>query len=291
LGTATDGGSSDAASGRPTHRSSTAFAGAAALVVVAMVAGDRLTSVLPPAYVVSVFLVAVLVAAAAFGLLAGLFAAIASFFVFDFFFVQPTLTFDVADPREVFALGVFLAAAVLTGGLAGRLRETADAARVRAETLAMLHDFAERVSTMVDGDEVRHLVARQVATAIGGTAIVVDPRDPIGDAVAALDTSACCWPPAGGRAASTCPEPSCRAWPRCAAWPMRGNSPRGCSRGRGWWWSAGASSASKWPRPLARVAARCSYWRPRSACSGAPCRPKWPRRSRRCTPRRAWRCA
>ena len=173
LATHGDGGR-DRASERSAPRPLSAIVGAAAAVAVAMVAGDRLTTVLPSAYVVSVFLVAVLVAAAAFGLWAGLFAAIASFFVFDFFFVEPTFTFDVADPREVFALGVFLAAAVLTGGLAGRLRETADAARARADTLALLRDFAERVSTTASVAEIRHLVARQVATVIGGTAVVVD---------------------------------------------------------------------------------------------------------------------
>lgn len=181
-----DTGSGEA-SRRRAHHPLIALAGAGGAVALAMIAGDRLTTILPAAYVVSLFLVAVLVAAAVFGLWAGLFAAIASFFVFDFFFVEPTFTFDVADPREVFALGVFLVAAVLTGGLAGRLRETADAARTRADTLAMLRDFAERVSITSDTEEMRFLVARQVATAIGGTAVVVDPRG-------ARDAPSAAWP-------------------------------------------------------------------------------------------------
>lgn len=174
-------------SARPAFRPLIALAGAGGAVAVAMIVGDRLTTILPPAYVVSVFLVAVLAAAAMFGLWAGLLAAIGSFFVFDFFFVEPTFTFDVADPREVFALGVFLAAAVLTGGLAGRLRETADAARARADTLAMLRDFAERVSATSGSEEIRALVARHVAAAIAGTAIVVDPR-------AAPEAPCAAWP-------------------------------------------------------------------------------------------------
>ena len=170
----------DAASGgpprRPVFRPLLALAGAGGAVGLAMIVGDRLTTILPPAYVVSVFLVAVLAAAAMFGLWTGLAAAIGSFFAFDFFFVEPTFTFDVADPREVFALGVFLAAAVLTGGLAGRLRETADAARERADLLAMLRDFAERVSATASPDEIRTLVARSVGATVAAAAIVVDPR-------------------------------------------------------------------------------------------------------------------
>ena len=150
-----------------------AVAGALGAVGVAMGIAHRLTAVLPPAYAVLVFLVAVLAAASFLGLWSGLLAAVASFFAFNFFFVEPTFTFAVDDPREVFALGVFLVAAILTGSLAGRLRETADAARRRADTLAVLQAFAERVSATADPGEVRGLVARHVADRIGGQAIVV----------------------------------------------------------------------------------------------------------------------
>ncbi|NLH83348.1 MAG: DUF4118 domain-containing protein, partial [Phyllobacteriaceae bacterium] len=153
-----------------------ALAGAGGAVAIAMVLGWRLTMVLPPAYVVSVFLVAVLTAAAIFGLWTGIVTAVASFFAFDFFFVEPTYTFDVADPREVFALGVFLVAAVLTGGLAGRLREVADSARRRADTLALLHDFAGRISATTDRDEIRALAVRRIAACIEGSCALFDRR-------------------------------------------------------------------------------------------------------------------
>ncbi len=153
-----------------------AVAGALGAVGVAMGLAHRLTTVLPPAYAVLVFLVAVLAAASFLGLWSGLLAAAASFFAFNFFFVEPTFTFAVDDPREVFALGVFLVAAILTGSLAGRLRETADAARFRADTLAMLQAFAEKVSATTDPSEVRALVARHVADRIGGQAMVVGRR-------------------------------------------------------------------------------------------------------------------
>lgn len=167
---------------RPGLHLLTAIAGAIGFVAVAMIVGQRLSTVLPSAYVVSIFLVAVLVAAAVFGLWSGLLAAISSFFVFDYFFVEPTFTFDVDDPREVFALGVFLVAAITTGGLAGRLRETADAARRRADTLALLQDFAAGVSATTDPAEIRALVARHVAGCIGATAVLFDRCTPADDA-------------------------------------------------------------------------------------------------------------
>lgn len=150
-----------------------AVAGALGAVGLAMALGHRMTAILPPAYAVLLFLVAVLAAASVFGLWSGLLAAVASFFAFNFFFIEPLFTFAVDDPREVMALGVFLGAAILTGSLAGRLRETADAARRRADTLAVLQAFAEKVSATTAPSEVRALVARHVADRIGGQAVVV----------------------------------------------------------------------------------------------------------------------
>ncbi len=156
-----------------------AIAGTLAIVGAATWIGLHLGTVLPPAYVVSVFLVAVLAAAAFFGPLAGLLGAFAAFFAFDFGFVEPKGTFAVDDPREVFALGVFLIAAIVTGSLAGRLREAADDARRRADTLALLKDFAEKVGATGDGAAIRSLVVRHVAARVDG-AVVLHDRDETG---------------------------------------------------------------------------------------------------------------
>lgn len=172
-GRAFDGGQ-ESGSARPVSRAVIGVGGAAGAVAIAMVVGSRLVLVLPPGYVVSVFLVAILAAAAIFGLWSGIGAAIASFFAFNYFFVEPTFTFDVANPREVFALGVFLAAAVTTGGLAGRLREAADEARQRADTLAILHDFAQRVAATTDIADIRALVIGRIAACIDGRVVLVD---------------------------------------------------------------------------------------------------------------------
>lgn len=150
------------------------FLAVAAAAGGSVIAGFRLATVLPAAYVVLVFLMGVLLVAATLGLRAGIAAAFASFFAFNFFFVEPTYTFNVADPKDVFALAVFLVVAILTGGLAGRLREVADAARRRAEMLALLHDFAERVAATDDLGVIRDLVVRRVAERIDGTAVLVE---------------------------------------------------------------------------------------------------------------------
>lgn len=145
-------------------------------VGLSVAAGHRLAEVLSQAYVVLVFLVAVQIVAVASGLWTAIATAIVSFFAFNFFFVEPTWTLTVADTREVFALGAFLVAAILTGGLAGRLREVADAAQRRADTLAILHDFAERISGTSDAEVIRELLVRRAAERIHGAAVVFDRR-------------------------------------------------------------------------------------------------------------------
>lgn len=160
----------------------TGILGAGGVVAVAVGIGWRFADVLPPGSLVSLFLVAVLAAAALFGLSAGLVAALASFFALNWFFVEPFYTFDVADPHEVFALGVFLVAAILTGGLAGRLRESVDEARRRADTLALLHDFGERIAGASTLDDVRLLAVRHLGTCVGGPVVLAD-RAPDGTEV------------------------------------------------------------------------------------------------------------
>ena len=54
---------------------------------------------------------------------AAVFASLASFAAYNFFFIQPIYTFTVAQPQELFALLIFLAVAVLTGSLTGRVRD------------------------------------------------------------------------------------------------------------------------------------------------------------------------
>ena len=153
-----------------------AVLGALVLVAAAVWLSHRLGETLPAAYAVSIFLVAVLAGAALFGPGPGLAAALASFLAFDFLFVQPTGTFSVDDPREVFALGVFLVAAILTGSLAGRMREAVDAARRRADTLAMLKDFAERVGATTDREAIRSLAVRRIFDLTGTDVVLFDRR-------------------------------------------------------------------------------------------------------------------
>jgi len=139
---------------------------ALALVVLAITACAMLNGNLPQPYLALIFIVAVLIAAAGFGRGAGLTAAFASFFAYNFFFVPPTFTFAVADPREFVALVAFLLVALLTGSLAGRLKEKAAAADHRAQLIQSLYDYAGDLAGTTNLETALRLVCEKIQTTL-----------------------------------------------------------------------------------------------------------------------------
>lgn len=158
------------------------IAGCVGLIAVATVAAQLLSRVLPPSSATLIFLVAVLISAASFGFWTGLLAAALAFLCANFFFVEPVHTFSVRHAEDVLALGVFLIAAAVTGFIAGRMREQANAARQRADMLELLSDFSADLSGRTTQDEVGKAMIRHLARAAGGAAALVEFRD---DAIAA----------------------------------------------------------------------------------------------------------
>ena len=145
---------------------------AAALTIgIATALAIGLSRVLPQQSIQLVLLLAVILSAIGFGVWTGAAAAVLAFLSYNYFFIAPLYTFTVADPKELFALVVFLAVAVLTGSLAGRMREEADAARSRAEVLQSLNVFAGEFARTTSLETVQSILTAQVATTIRGSAI------------------------------------------------------------------------------------------------------------------------
>lgn len=96
-----------------------------------------MTSLVPLPNVSMVYLLAVVFAAARFGIWPALLASGLSFMAYNFFFIEPFYTFTVTQPHELLALFMFLAIAVLTSGIAGRAKDEATrAARLSQEIIA-----------------------------------------------------------------------------------------------------------------------------------------------------------
>lgn len=117
-----------------------------------------------------VFLASVLLSAVLFGRNAALIAAFLAIFVYNFLLVQPRFTMAPAD--NLLTLGVFLAVAVVTGGLAGRVRDQARAAAWRARVTTNLFEASRELSRSSDREILAESLATLTAQAANGAAFV-----------------------------------------------------------------------------------------------------------------------
>ena len=92
------------------------------------------------------YLFAVLATAVIFGRGPAVFAAIAAFLTFDWFFVQPLHQFTVSDPEEWISLLLFMLTATITGQLAAGQRERRREAEEREREAVVLYDVVRLMS-------------------------------------------------------------------------------------------------------------------------------------------------
>src|SRR5207237_8629057 len=98
------------------------YAGAVVLVGLANLVASSAGSALQGGNVVMPFLLSVLAAGAGFGLGPALVAALLAGVTYNFFYLEPRLTFRIAHPADLLTFSVFFAVALATGWLAGRPR-------------------------------------------------------------------------------------------------------------------------------------------------------------------------
>ena len=120
-----------------------------------------------------VFLLAVVFAAVTFGTGAAIFASLLSFAAYNFFFINPVYTFTVAEPHELFALFVFLAIAVITSALAGRIREQAQLAVARMRATRRLYDFTRKLSSIASLDDIPEAAVAAIHSSLARPAVLL----------------------------------------------------------------------------------------------------------------------
>jgi two-component system sensor histidine kinase KdpD len=181
-----------------------------------------------------VFLAGVLVAAVVLGPGPAYFAAAAAFVVYDIYLVQPRGEFTLTSAEDVIVLVVFLAVAVLTGGLAGRLREAQRRAEARARTSGALFRASEEFSASDDENAVRQALAHRIADA--GRPAVIFYGDRIWVSAEGLEA------PAAVAQLATTRSVSQVATVQCGSWRLRPLRAEGQAAGVAAW---GAASADR----------------------------------------------
>ncbi|MBU6418607.1 MAG: sensor histidine kinase KdpD [Proteobacteria bacterium] len=145
---------------------------AAILLAAITISGTALKNVLPQEAMGLIFTGLIAAMASRAGRGPGLFTAITGFFLWNFCFLPPLYTFSVGDPRDVVALAVFLLVGIITGTLAGRVRQEAATAAARVEALRRISLFGQRLSRAVTLSDILTTAAEETA-AITGAGIVL----------------------------------------------------------------------------------------------------------------------
>ncbi len=123
-----------------------------------------------------IYLSAVLAAGVLYGLRPALAAATAAFLIYNFLFLEPRYSFAIGSPTDILTLIVFWAVALVTGVLAGRVREQAKRAQRRASAVSALLAASQTLSAAEGRPETARVLAEQTAAAAGARAVVLLPE-------------------------------------------------------------------------------------------------------------------
>jgi two-component system sensor histidine kinase KdpD len=143
------------------------------LVALVTALGDAVRPFVELTIITLLYVTAVLITAAAFGLIPSLLAAFISVFALDFFFLQPVYSLSIASPEDIISLLFFSIVAVVTSGLASRLREQMLLARGRAKTTADLYAFSRELAGIVTLDDLLKTTAHQVGSMLGSNIVIL----------------------------------------------------------------------------------------------------------------------
>lgn len=108
------------------------------------------------------FLPAVIACAVRFGFGPAVWGAVLSFLCWDYFFLPPSYTLVVQDPKDWLSLFVFLVAAVTTAQLASRARIQSEQARAREAEILTLYHASEAISREVKPNRLLPTLSQQL---------------------------------------------------------------------------------------------------------------------------------
>jgi two-component system sensor histidine kinase KdpD len=155
----------------------TPYAWSTLVVAIAILVGELMTMVTLFPNVSMIFLIAVLFPAVSFGIWPAIYASFLSFLAYNFFFIEPLYTLTVAQPHELFALFVFLAVAIITSTLAGRIREQARIAANRMRATRRLYEFTKKLSGLASPDAITEAAATEINASLGRPTVVLRTED------------------------------------------------------------------------------------------------------------------
>jgi two-component system sensor histidine kinase KdpD len=124
-----------------------------------------LRGLVPEESLAMVFLSFVLISSVIYGRNVGIVTALIAFMTFNVLFLEPRFRFSFAPLSDTLTIGVFLGLALLTGSLAGRVRDQARETERRASTMTLLFHASRVLGSSADREVLAGILAREVAQA------------------------------------------------------------------------------------------------------------------------------
>ena len=139
------------------------YVGATAACFAGTVVAELLLQVFDPANVVMLFLLIVVLSALRWGRGPGAWAALLAVLCFDFFFVQPRGSFNIADTQYLFTFALMLGVALVCGQLMARLRHEAQVAAERERRAGALARLARDLSGALTQEQIAEIALTTVS--------------------------------------------------------------------------------------------------------------------------------
>jgi len=152
-----------------------AYVWAAAVVVCCTLLAELAHPTFELSNLVMLYLLGVLLVALRIGRGPAIVASVLSVASFDFFFVQPYLTFAVSDSQYLLTFGVMLAVALVISTLTTRLRQQAESAIAREQRTAALHRLSRELAAVRSIEQVLAAVVQMVSETFRSSVVVLLP--------------------------------------------------------------------------------------------------------------------
>jgi two-component system sensor histidine kinase KdpD len=159
------------------HSSLTRYLISLALVAAVTGIGYLVRGTLESANLVMLYLMAIILSAALLGRGPALLATIASVLAFDFFLVQPYLTFAVTDSQYIITFVVLFIVSLVISTLTVQVREQAEAAIARENDTAALFELSSDLTAATDLKAVASVVLTHISQVFEREAVIFLPEN------------------------------------------------------------------------------------------------------------------
>ncbi len=147
------------------------------LVALATLLGFPVRAAFHPTNLVMLYMAAVVIAAFFLGRGPAMLASIVSVFAFDYFFVDPRLSFTIQDTEYLVTFAGLLVVGLVVSGLTARVREQIAALREREAQVEALNALSRDLTAAVSLDEMLQAVVKHVSQTLSREVVVLILQD------------------------------------------------------------------------------------------------------------------